>query len=94
VSNEIENYCLCQRPSQLIYDDELWQRIKQKKGRGRQLAERFKVSLLFIRDLTRRYRETGKVEPKPYGGGAVAKLGVAKLPVVQALVEALVRCTA
>ena len=59
-----------------------------KEGSQRQLAERFKVSLSFIRDLTRRYRETGKVEPKPHGGGAVAKLGVAKLPLVQALVEA------
>jgi len=45
-----------------------------KEGSQRQLAERFKVSLSFIRDLTRRYRETGKVEPKPHGGGAVAKL--------------------
>lgn len=59
-----------------------------KEGSQRQLAERFKVSLSFVRDLTRRYRETGKVEPKPHGGGAVAKLGVANLPVVQALVEA------
>ena len=58
-----------------------------REGSQRQLAERFKVSLSFIRDLTRRYRETGKVEPKPHGGGAVAKLGVAKLPIVQALVK-------
>ena len=87
MSNEIENCCLCQRPSRLIYDNESWQHIKPEKDRGRQLAERFKVSLSFIRDLTRRYRETGKVEPKPHGGEAVAKLGVAKLPIVQALVK-------
>lgn len=59
-----------------------------KEGTVRQLANRFKVSLSFVRDLTRRYRETGTVKPKPHGGGAVAKLESAHLPVVQALVEA------
>ncbi|PNJ91652.1 helix-turn-helix domain-containing protein, partial [Cylindrospermopsis raciborskii] len=33
-------------------------------GSQRQLAERFKVSLSFVRNLVRRYRETGQVEPK------------------------------
>lgn len=59
-----------------------------KEGSQRQLAERFKVSLSFVRDLSRHYRETGKVEPKPHGGGAVAKLTEAQLPLVQALIEA------
>jgi transposase len=59
-----------------------------KEGSQRQLAERFKVSFSFVRDLTRRYRQTGSVEPKPHGGGAVAKLGAAQLPIVEALVEA------
>ena len=59
-----------------------------KEGSQRQLAERFKVSLSFIRDLTRRYRQTGSVKPKPHGGGAVAKIGIAQLPVIKALVEA------
>lgn len=59
-----------------------------KEGSQRQLAERFKVSLSFIRDLRRHYRETGTVEPKPHGGGAVAKLGELQLPIVQALIEA------
>lgn len=57
-------------------------------GSQRQLALRFKVSLSFIRDLSRHYRLTGTVEPKPHGGGAVAKLGDAQLPIVKALVEA------
>ena len=68
--------------------------IKPKKDRGRQLAERFKVSLSCIRALTRRYRQTGGVEPKPPGGGAVAKLGDSQLPIVKELVEALARCSA
>ena len=59
-----------------------------KEGSQRQLAERFNVSLSFIRDLSRRYRQTGTVEPKPHGGGTVAKLGTAQLSIVKALVEA------
>ncbi|MBA4448611.1 helix-turn-helix domain-containing protein, partial [Cylindrospermopsis raciborskii CS-506_D] len=31
-------------------------------GSQRQLAERFKVSLSFVKNLVRRYRETGQVE--------------------------------
>ncbi len=59
-----------------------------KEGSQRQWAERFKVSLSFIRDLRRHYRETGTVQPKPHGGGAVAKLGKEQLPIVEALVKA------
>lgn len=59
-----------------------------KEGSQRQLAERFKVSLSFIRDLRRHQRETGTVEPKPHGGGAVAKLTQEQLPLVAALVTA------
>lgn len=51
-----------------------------KEGSQRQLAERFKVSLSFVRDLMRHYRQTGSVEPKPHGGGATAKLGEQQLP--------------
>ncbi|MFM2315160.1 MAG: hypothetical protein RLZZ04_4436 [Cyanobacteriota bacterium] len=40
-----------------------------KEGSQRQLAKRFKVSLSFIRDLVRRYRETDSIEPKPHGVG-------------------------
>lgn len=59
-----------------------------KEGSQRQLAKRFKVSLSFIRDLMRHYRETGTVQPKPHGGGSVAKLGKEQLPIVEALVAA------
>ena len=61
---------------------------RAKEGSQRTLAERFKVSLSFIRDLTRRARELGTIEPKPHGGGAVAKLGDVQLPIVKGLVEA------
>ncbi len=59
-----------------------------KEGSQRQLAERFKVSLSFIRDLRRHQRKTGSLQPNPHGGGAVAKLGAAQFPIVAALVEA------
>ena len=59
-----------------------------KEGSQRQLAERFKVSLSFIRDLRRHYRETGTVQPKAHAGGTVAKLGKEELPIVEALVAA------
>jgi transposase len=58
-----------------------------KEGSQRQLAKRFKVSLSFVRDLVRRYRETGKIEPKPHGGGAVAKLEIKHLPIIKTLVD-------
>lgn len=62
------------------YSVDLRQRIidayEAKEGSQRQLAERFKVSLSFVRDLMRRYREQKTVKPKPHGGGAVIKLGV------------------
>ena len=59
-----------------------------KEGSQRQLAKRFKVSLSFIRDLSRHQRETGTSQPKPHGGGAVAKLGEGQLPFLEALVLA------
>jgi len=38
-----------------------------KEGSQRQIAERFKVSLSFIRDLLRHYWETDILRPKPRG---------------------------
>jgi transposase len=40
----------------------------------RELAKRFKVSLSFIRDLLRRYRETNEIAAKPQGGDRRSKL--------------------
>jgi transposase len=78
-----------QMPAPLSLD--LRQRIilayEAKEGSQRQLAKRFLVSLSFIRDLTRRYRDTGTIEPKPHGGGAVAKLEQKHLPIVKTLVD-------
>ncbi len=40
----------------------------------RELAKGFKVSLSFIRDFLRRYRETNEIAAKPQGGGRRSKL--------------------
>ena len=38
------------------------------------LAKRFKVSLSFVRDLLRRYRETNEIAAKPQGGDRRSKI--------------------
>lgn len=47
---------------------------RKHQGSQRELAKRFAVSLSFIRDLMRRVRQTGSIEPKPHGGGYPTKI--------------------
>jgi transposase len=47
---------------------------ENKEGTQRELAERFKVSLSFIRDFLRHYRETGETKAKPQGGDRRSKI--------------------
>ena len=47
---------------------------ENKEGSQRELAKRFKVSLSFIRDFLRRYRETGEITARPQGGDRRSKL--------------------
>lgn len=60
------------------YSIDLRQRIlsawQNKEGSQRELAKRFQVSLSFIRDFLRRYRETGEIAAKPQGGDRRSKL--------------------
>jgi|GEM_PF-393275 len=44
-------------------------------GSQRAWARLFAGSLSFVQDLLRRYRRTGRVEPKPHGGGNPGKIG-------------------
>lgn len=48
-----------------------WQ---NQEGSQRQIAERFKVSLTFVYNLLKRYRETGEIAPRPQGGDRRSKL--------------------
>jgi transposase len=52
-----------------------------------QLAERFSVGTATVKRLTRLYRETKSVAPRPHGGGQPRKIK----PEQEALVEALVQ---
>src|SRR4028119_1079896 len=47
---------------------------ENKEGSQRELAKRFKVSLSFIRDFLRRYRETGEITARRQGGDRRSKL--------------------
>lgn len=59
----------------------------RKEGSQRQLAKRFSVSLSFIQDLLKRYREDGTIAPRAHGGGAPAKLNQKHVALVERLVE-------
>lgn len=47
-----------------------WQNFE---GTQRELAKRFKVSLSFLRDFLRRYRETGEIAARTQGGDGRSK---------------------
>jgi len=60
------------------YSIDLRQKIlsawQNKEGTQRELAKRFKVSLSFLRDFLRRYRETGEIAARVQGGDRRSKL--------------------
>ncbi|MEI1376424.1 helix-turn-helix domain-containing protein [Nostoc sp. UHCC 0926] len=58
-----------------------------KEGSQRQLAERFKVSLSFVRNLLRRYRQNGQIESKRRGGYQQPTIQNEHLSIIQSLVE-------
>ena len=62
-----------------------WQR-----GEGSQpeIAARFGVSVSFVRDLSRRRRESGGVAPKPHGGGRAPSVNAAAAEAIKAAVAA------
>jgi hypothetical protein len=51
----------------------------------RQIARRFNVSLSFVRDLIRRYRETGSIAPRKYPGRPNSKIDKDSLDLILAL---------
>ena len=60
--------------------------MERKEGSQRKLAERFKVSLAFIRDFLKRYRETGEIAARPQGGDQRSKLKEKELELLQEIV--------
>ncbi len=61
--------------------------ITRERGRARQLAKRFRVSLTFIENLLKRYRTDGTVEARAHGGGQVAKISPEQEAVLMTLIE-------
>lgn len=55
------------------YSNDLRQRVVDVYESGeeslRSISERFVVGLSFVRNVIKRYRETGRVDPKPHSGG-------------------------
>ena len=73
------------------YSNDLRQRVidayHNAEGSLRELAVRFSVSLNFVWLLLERFRETGRVDPKPHGGGQPPKIQGEDLETLQHLVE-------
>lgn len=64
------------------------QAYEDREGAMRRLATTFRVSLSCVRRLLTQHRETGRVAPKPHGGGYPAQVEARGLAVVQGLVQA------
>ncbi|MBR8840459.1 MAG: transposase [Stigonema ocellatum SAG 48.90 = DSM 106950] len=58
-----------------------------KEGSQRQIAQRFKVSLSFVRNLLRHYRTNGQIEAKRRGGNIKPIIQDEQLAIVKSLIE-------
>lgn len=74
------------------YSGDLRRRVidcfEAKEGSQRELAQRFKVSLSFVRNLLRHYRANGQVEAKRRGGYQKPIIRDEHLVIIKSLVEA------
>lgn len=73
------------------YSGDLRRRVisawEAKEGSQRQLAQRFKVSLSFVRNLLRHYRKNGEIEAKQRGGYQKPTIQNEHLSLIQSLLE-------
>jgi transposase len=73
------------------YSQDLRERVVNsylnEEGSQRKIAERFQVSLSFVKRLIRRHRETGTIKPLPHGGGAKPLIRIAHQTIVKQLVD-------
>jgi transposase len=73
------------------YSEDIRVRVVQSyethEGSQRQIAERFHVSLSFVRDLLKRFRQTGSVAPKQCRGRTTSKLDHESLQLVLRLLD-------
>lgn len=61
--------------------------IKRKENTISGVAKRFEVSVKFVKNLLKLYRETGSVTPKPHGGGHTPKLSATGLKFLRKTVK-------
>ena len=66
----------------------VWSAWQNGEGTQGQIAARFAVSVSFVRDLSRRFRQSGDVVAKPYGGGRAASVNAATGAAICARVDA------
>jgi transposase len=52
-----------------------------------EVAKRFAVSRSWVNNLVQRQKQTGSVEAKPHGGGAVAKVTAAHYPILEEIID-------
>ena len=75
----------------VAYSGDLRSRViaawEAKEGSQRQIAQRFKVSLSFVRNLLRHYRTNGQIEAKRRGGNLKPIIQDEQLALVKSLVE-------
>lgn len=75
----------------VAYSGDLRRRVidayEAKEGSMRQLAQRFKVSLSFVRNLLRHYRTNGQIEAKQRGGYLQPTIQDEHLTIVKSLIE-------
>jgi transposase len=73
------------------YSNDLRQKVievyRQGKSSLREIAWRFLVSLSFVMALVKQFRDTGRIDPKPHGGGKKRKIAGTDLFVLRQLVE-------
>ena len=60
---------------------------ENKENTQRDLAKRFKVSLSFVRDFLRRYRETNEIAARPQGGDRRSKIKGENEELVKAIIK-------
>lgn len=75
----------------ISYSGDLRRRViaawEANEGSQRQLAQRFKVSLSFVRNLLRHYRQNGEIEAKQRGGHQKPIIQNEHLNLIRSLVE-------
>ena len=75
------------KPYSIDLREKIISAYKNKEGSMRRLAKRFKVSLSFIYSLLRRVKQTGKISPKPHGGGHPSSISVQGHTFLEKLIE-------